>query len=84
MVNLMGSEVTTEISARPRAMLLKPGLLVRDEDDNILDARSSSTLILAGPWRIVVDTGAEDEADEITKRLGEFGLVPEDVEMAVI
>ncbi len=84
MVNLMGSEVTTEISARPRAMLLKPGLLVRDEDDNILDARSSSTLILAGPWRIVVDTGAEDEADEITNRLGEFGLVPEDVEMVVI
>jgi glyoxylase-like metal-dependent hydrolase (beta-lactamase superfamily II) len=65
-------------------MLLKPGLLVRDEDDNILDARSSSTLILAGPWRIVVDTGAEDEADEITNRLGEFGLVPEDVEMVVI
>jgi N-acyl homoserine lactone hydrolase len=70
-------------SIRPRAFLLKPGHLERDGEGNILDARSSVTLILAGSNKIVVDTGDEDEADLITGRLADLGLAPEDVDMVI-
>ena len=69
MVNLMGAEVTAQIPAPPRAVLLKPGRLVRDEDGTILEARSSATLILAGSRKIVVDTGCEGEGEAIKKRI---------------
>ena len=83
MVNLMGAEVTAQIPAPPRAVLLKPGRLVRDEDGTILDARSSATLILAGSRKIVVDTGCEGEGEVITNRLKELGLAPEDLDIIV-
>jgi N-acyl homoserine lactone hydrolase len=70
-------------AALPRAFLLKPGRLERDEDGNILDARSSVTLIFAQSKKIVVDTGTEDEADLITRRLAELGLSPEEVDMVI-
>ncbi len=69
--------------ARPRAFLLKPGHLERDDEGNILDARSSVTLILAGSRKIVVDTGTEDEADLITGRLAELGLSPQEVDLVI-
>jgi N-acyl homoserine lactone hydrolase len=69
--------------ARPRAFLLKPGHLDRDDDGKILDARSSVTLIIAGSKKIVVDTGSEDEADLITERLSSFGLSPEEVDLVI-
>jgi N-acyl homoserine lactone hydrolase len=69
--------------ARPRAFLLKPGHLERDDEGKILDARSSVTLILAGSKKIVVDTGTEDEADLITGRLADLGLSPEDVDLII-
>jgi N-acyl homoserine lactone hydrolase len=69
--------------ARPRAFLLKPGHLERDDEGKILDARSSVTLILAASIKIVVDTGLEDEAGQILGRLAEFGLSPEDVDLVI-
>jgi len=68
---------------RPRAFLLKPGHLERDDEGNILNARSSVTLILAQSKKIVVDTGIEDEAGLIKDRLAELGLAPEDVDIVV-
>ena len=81
----MGSSIDAEISARPqpRAVLLKPGHLERDEDGEILDARSSVTLILAGTRKIVVDTGLEDERKMIIDRLAKLGLSPEDVDLVI-
>lgn len=63
--------------------MLKPGHLERDEDGNILDARSSVTLILAPSKKIIVDTGLEDEAEEILGRLAELGLSPEEVDLVI-
>lgn len=63
--------------------MLKPGHLERDDEGNILDARSSVTLILAGSRKIVVDTGTEDEADLITGRLAELGLSPQEVDLVI-
>ncbi|MDD2637539.1 MAG: MBL fold metallo-hydrolase [Methanothrix sp.] len=68
---------------RPRAFLLKPGHLERDDEGRILDARSSVTLIIAGSKKIVVDTGSEDEADLLTERLSSFGLSPEEVDLVI-
>ncbi len=68
---------------RPRAFLLKPGHLERDEEGNILDARSSVTLILAQSKKIAVDTGLEDEAEQILGRLAGLGLAPEDVDIVI-
>lgn len=81
----MGSPVAAEVSGRPRprAVLLKPGHLERDEDGEILDARSSVTLILAGTRKIVVDTGLEDERKMIIDRLAKLGLSPEDVDLVI-
>ena len=81
----MGSPVTAEISGqpRPRAILLKPGHLERDDAGEILDARSSVTLILAVTRKIVVDTGLEDEREMIIDRLAGLGLYPEDVDMVI-
>jgi len=69
--------------ARPRAFLLKAGCLVRDEDGNVLDARSSVTLILAGPKKIVVDTGREDEAGQVAEALAAHGLSTEEIDMVI-
>jgi N-acyl homoserine lactone hydrolase len=70
-------------SIRPRAFLLKPGHLERDEEGNILDARSSVTLILAPSKKIIVDTGLEEEAGQILGRLAELGLSPEEVDLVI-
>jgi len=67
----------------PQARLLKPGSLLRDEDGNILDARSSVTLITSGSTKIVVDTGLPGEEGIIKDRLFDLGLRPQDVDLVV-
>jgi glyoxylase-like metal-dependent hydrolase (beta-lactamase superfamily II) len=69
--------------ARPRAFLLKAGRLVRDEDGDILDARSSVTLIIAGPKKIVVDTGREDEAGQVAEALASYGISTEEIDLVI-
>ena len=78
----MGSRKLTQ-GPKPLARLLKPGYLLRDEDGEILDARSSVTLIVAGTHKIVVDTGLAGEENLITDRLNRFQIDPEDVDVVV-
>jgi len=49
----------------PQAFLLKPGFIQRDESGNILDARSSVTIVIAESRKIIVDTGQKGEAEQI-------------------
>ncbi|MGC9514064.1 MBL fold metallo-hydrolase [Methanocrinis sp.] len=70
-------------AARPRAFLLKPGHLERDEAGNILDARSSVTLILTQSRNIVVDTATEGEEELIVGELAALGLSPEEVDLVI-
>jgi glyoxylase-like metal-dependent hydrolase (beta-lactamase superfamily II) len=65
---------------RPRVFLLKPGSIKRDESGEILDARSSVTLIISGKRKIVVDTGLEGEAEQIERALSGLGLLPEEID----
>jgi N-acyl homoserine lactone hydrolase len=67
----------------PRVSVLKPGSLIRDESGNLLDARSSVTLITSGSRRIVVDTGLEGEKELIIDALARRGLMPEDIDTVV-
>jgi glyoxylase-like metal-dependent hydrolase (beta-lactamase superfamily II) len=67
----------------PRVFLLKPGSILKDESGEILDARSSVTLIISGPRKIVVDTGQEGDADLILKALASLGLLPEEIDCIV-
>jgi len=71
------------VVTRPRAFLLKPGHLERDDEGNILDARSSVTLILAQSKKIVVDTGTEDESELVNEQLAGLGLAPEDIDIVI-
>lgn len=69
----------------PRVFLLKPGSILRDESGKILDARSSVTLIISGPRKIVVDTSqeGEDEAKQILKALAGLRLTPEEIDCVI-
>lgn len=67
----------------PRAVLLKPGRIERDEEGNVLDASSSVTLIIAGSRKIVVDTGKEEDRSFIKERLELQGLSPDDVDLVI-
>jgi len=67
----------------PRAVLLKPGRIERDEEGNVLDASSSVTLIIAGSRKIVVDTGKEEDRSFIKERLELQGLCPDDVDLVI-
>ncbi|NYT02861.1 MAG: MBL fold metallo-hydrolase [Methanosarcinales archaeon] len=66
----------------PAAFLIKPGSLVRDQVGNILDARSSSTLIISDV-KIVVDTGLCGEGKLIREGVAKWGLCPEDIDLVV-
>ncbi len=67
----------------PRVSVLKPGSLIRDKFGNLLDARSSVTLITSGMRKIVVDTGLEGEEKLIIDALARRGLKPEDIDTVV-
>jgi glyoxylase-like metal-dependent hydrolase (beta-lactamase superfamily II) len=64
----------------PGVFLLKPGSILRDESGEVLDARSSVTLIISGKRKIVVDTGLEGEAEQIKRALSGLGLLPEEID----
>jgi len=64
----------------PRVFLLKPGSILRDASGQILDARSSVTLILSEKRKIVVDSGLDGEQDVITHALDRFRLQPRDID----
>jgi N-acyl homoserine lactone hydrolase len=66
----------------PEVFLLKAGSLQRDDAGNILDARSSVTLITSG-IRIVVDTGLKGEGGLILDALARKGLGAEDIDLLI-
>ena len=67
----------------PQVFVLKPGSILRDESGNILDARSSATLIVAESWKMVVDTGQKGEDELILNSLARLDLQPKDIDFVV-
>ncbi len=67
----------------PRVSVLKPGSLIRDESGNLLDARSSVTLVTIGSRKIVVDTGLKGEEGLIIDALARRGLTSGDIDTVV-
>ena len=67
----------------PRVFLLKPGSILRDQGGNILDARSSVTLIKTERGWIIVDTGQVGDEEEILKALADLGLEGSDIDIIV-
>jgi glyoxylase-like metal-dependent hydrolase (beta-lactamase superfamily II) len=67
----------------PSISVLKPGSLIRDSEGNLLDARSSVTLVTAGSMKIIVDTGIQGEEGRIIKALSIRGLEPEDIDTVI-
>ena len=67
----------------PAVYLLKPGSIKRDDQGVILDARSSSTLILSRGCKIVVDTGQKSDEEAILQALEGLQIRPEDVDILV-
>ena len=68
---------------RPRVFLLKAGSILRDQAGNILDARSSVTLIKTERGWIIVDTGQVGDEEEILKALADLGLEGSDIDIIV-
>ena len=68
---------------RPRVFLLKSGSIERDQAGNILDARSSVTLIKTERGWIIVDTGQVGDEEEILKALVDLGLEKSDIDIIV-
>ncbi|HPY92480.1 MAG TPA: MBL fold metallo-hydrolase, partial [Methanothrix soehngenii] len=64
----------------PRVFLLKSGSIERDQAGNILDARSSVTLIKTERGWIIVDTGQVGDEEEILKALVDLGLEKSDID----
>ena len=67
----------------PRVFLLKSGSIERDQAGNILDARSSVTLIKTERRWIIVDTGQVGDEEEILKALADLGLEKSDIDIIV-
>lgn len=67
----------------PRVFLLKSGSIERDQAGNILDARSSVTLIKTERGWIIVDTGQVGDEEEILKALVDLGLEKSDIDFIV-
>ncbi len=67
----------------PEVYLLKPGSMRKDESGQILDARSSVSLIVSDTKKIIVDTGLKGEETQILEALARLGLGPEDIDMIV-
>ena len=67
----------------PRVFLLKAGSILRDQAGNILDARSSVTLIKTERGWIIVDTGQVGDEEEILKALADLGLEKSDIDIIV-
>jgi N-acyl homoserine lactone hydrolase len=67
----------------PKVHLLKSGSILRDGSGNILDARSSATLVIQGGRNTVVDTGLFGEEETILGALARLRLRPEDIDAVV-
>ena len=65
--------------------VLKPGLLVRDRFGEILDARSTVTLIKdrINKSNILIDTGLTTENAELLNALNYHNLKPEDIDILI-
>ena len=63
----------------PTLFLLKSGSIERDEHGQILDARSSVTMIINGRHKIIVDSGLMGEEEPLCKALAELGVKPEEI-----
>ena len=63
--------------------VIKPGVLVRDRFGNILDARSTVSLITGDGRIIVIDTGLSSERGQILTALAHRGLAPEEVDTLI-
>ncbi|MBN1322648.1 MAG: MBL fold metallo-hydrolase [Methanotrichaceae archaeon] len=63
--------------------VVKPGSLQRDDSGEILEARSTVTLIESGPTHILVDSGLAGEEKAILSGLDKIGIVPEDIQILV-
>ncbi len=66
-----------------KVSVLKFGSLIRGTSGEILDARSSVTLISSGNKKIIVDTGLGDEGGKIIDALARKGLWPEDIDIVI-
>lgn len=66
-----------------KVSVLKFGSLIRGKSGEILDARSSVTLIASGNRKIIVDTGLGDEGGKIIDALARKGLLPEDIDAVI-
>ncbi len=71
------------VSRDLRLWVVKPGSLQRDDSSEILDARSTVTLIESGQIHILVDSGLAGEEEKILSGLDGIGIVPEDIEILV-
>ena len=67
----------------PRIYLLKLGSILRDQGGNILDARSSVTLIESEKGMIIVDSGQEGDGEVILEALADLGLEKSDIDIIV-
>lgn len=79
----LGADDTRADKMLPRVFLLKAGSIQRDQGGNILDARSSVTLIESDRGRIVVDTGQEGDGKEILNALKRLGLEQSDIDFII-
>jgi len=67
----------------PALFLLKSGSIERDEYGQILDARSSVTMIINERHKIIVDSGLMGEEEPLCKALAELGVKPEEIDCIV-
>jgi glyoxylase-like metal-dependent hydrolase (beta-lactamase superfamily II) len=63
--------------------VIKPGILVRDRFGNILDARSTVTLIMGHEISAIVDTGLPEEKEIIIQALAKLNLKPNDINVLI-
>ena len=79
----LGADAMRSDKMLPRIFLLKPGSILRDQGGNILDARSSVTLIESERGRIIVDSGQAGDEEEILLALADLGLEGSDIDIIV-
>jgi glyoxylase-like metal-dependent hydrolase (beta-lactamase superfamily II) len=63
--------------------VIKPGILIRDRFGNILDARSTVTLVRNDDLNLIVDTGLSSERNSILKALNELQLNPDNIDFVI-
>jgi glyoxylase-like metal-dependent hydrolase (beta-lactamase superfamily II) len=72
-----------ELTSQPVIYLVKAGSLIRGPSGELLDARSSVTLVMVDDKKILIDTGLAGEETLIVGRLEERGYRPEDIDLVV-